>query len=182
MAERPGKYRSWLRRFGADRDGATAVEFAMVALPFTALVFGILELGLVFLASTTLDNATEVVARKIRTGQFQTSGSNNIGAFKTAVCAEMAWLTSGCTEKLYVNVRTFPKFGEVTLGPPANEAELKVEPFTPGGPEDIVVVRTYYEWSLITPLLNQGLQTIPGTGKRLISSVATFRNEPYNIS
>lgn len=182
MALKARKTRSWLRRFGADREGATAVEFAIVAVPFLALIFGILELGLVFMVSTTLDNATETVARRIRTGQFQTSSSNNLTAFKTAVCDEMSWLSNDCTGRLYVNVRTFPKFADVTLAPPASETELKTEPFTTGGPEDIVVVRTYYEWSLITPLLNQGLQTIAGSDKRLITTTATFRNEPYNIS
>ncbi len=181
MAERARKSRSWLRRFGADRGGATAVEFAFVAGPFLALIFGILELGMVFMASTTLDNATETVARQIRTGQFQSSGSNNVTAFKAAVCGQMTWLRSECATKLYVNVKTFPKFAEVTLEPPKDENELKAEPFTTGGPEDIVVVRTYFEWSLITPLMNQGLVSI-GAGKRLISSTATFRNEPYNFS
>lgn len=182
MAGQARKIRSRLHRFRADQDGATAVEFAIIAVPFLALIFGILELGMVFMVSTTLENATETVARQIRTGQFQTSGSNNVTAFKSAVCDEMSWLSSDCTSKLYVNVRTFPKFADVTLTPPATEEELKTEPFTTGGPEDIVVVRTYYEWSLITPLLNQGLQTIAGSSKRLISSTATFRNEPYNIS
>lgn len=182
MAGKARKSRAWLRRFGADRGGATAVEFALVSVPFLALVFGIFELGLVFMVSTTLDNATETVARRIRTGEFQTSQSNNVAAFREAVCLEMSWLTSGCAAKLYVNVRTFPRFADVDLEPPTTEEELKTEPFTTGGPEDIVVVRTYYEWTLITPLMNQGLQTITGSNKRLITSTATFRNEPYNIS
>ena len=36
---------SFLKRFARARRGATAVEFAMVAVPFLALVFGIFELG-----------------------------------------------------------------------------------------------------------------------------------------
>jgi hypothetical protein len=51
--------------------------------------------------------------------------------------------------------------------------------FTPGGGEDIVVVRAYYEWTLITPMLNACLANLGGT-KRLVYSTATFRNEPYD--
>ena len=47
-----------------------------------------------------------------------------------------------------------------------------------GGPGDIVVVRAYYQWGLFTPLMNQALETLSG-GKTLITSTATFRNEPY---
>jgi len=168
----------WLKRFGAARRGATTVEFAFVAIPFLALVFGVLELGLVFLASTTLENATDTISRRIRTGQFQEAGGNK-ATFKSAICAEMTWLASDCASRLYVDVKTFPKFADVVATTPTTDAQLKTEPFTEGGPEDIVLVRTYYQWTLITPLMNKSLETIAGTGTRLISSTATFRNEPY---
>ncbi|MES2034310.1 MAG: TadE/TadG family type IV pilus assembly protein [Pseudomonadota bacterium] len=178
MAVKAPKALSWLKRFVAARRGATAVEFAFVATPFLMLIFGVFELGLVFLVSTTLENATDTVSRRIRTGEFQTAGGTK-ATFKSSICAEMTWLASECATKLYVDVRTFPKFSNVTVTPPATDAELKTEPFTEGGPEDIVVVRTYYQWELFSPLMNKSLESIPGSGTRLISSTATFRNEPY---
>lgn len=170
---------AFVERFAAARKGATAVEFAMVATPFMALLFGVLELGLVFMVSTTLDNAVDTVARKIRTGELQTTGGS-ASTFKTAVCSEMTWLGSSCSEDLHVDVRTFPKFSDVTITDPVTDGvfDSSRTQFTPGGSEDIVLVRVYYEWSLITPMLNQGLETLSG-GKRLIASTATFRNEPY---
>ena len=42
----------------------------------------------------------------------------------------------------------------------------------------IVLVRVWYQWNLIAPLMNQALVKLPG--KTLISSTATFRNEPYS--
>lgn len=179
MAVKASNPLSWFKRFGRERRGATTVEFAFVAIPFMALVFGVLELGMVFLVSTTLENATDTVSRRIRTGQFQAAGGNK-ATFKSAICTEMSWLAADCATKLFVDVKTFPKFSAVTVTIPTTDAQLKLEPFTEGGPEDIVVVRTYYQWSLITPLMNKSLETIAGSGKRLISSTATFRNEPYN--
>ena len=46
----PGALRRLLRRFRGDRSGATAVEFAMVSVPFFGLLFAIFETAFVFLA------------------------------------------------------------------------------------------------------------------------------------
>lgn len=181
MARMARKIRALYRRFVAARQGATAVEFALIAAPFLALMFGVLELGMVFMVSTTLDNATEAAARKIRTGEFQTAGSGTAATFKTAICDNMSWLGSSCSTNLNVDVRTFTGFANVTLSDPVTNGafDSSKTTFVPGSGEDIVVVRAYYEWNLITPMLNAGLANLGGT-KRLIYSTVTFRNEPYD--
>ena len=179
MAKAARKPTSWLNRFRRNRDGATAVEFAIVATPFLALMFGILDLGLVFLVSTTLENAVEEASRKIRTGELQTAGGTAT-TFKTAVCDEMSWLGSGCASAVHVDVRTFTTFaGVTTTDPTTNGAfdDTKTQ-FSTGSSESIVVVRVYYEWGLVAPLMNPGLKNL-SNNKRLISATATFRNEPY---
>ena len=57
----------WLR----DSRGTTAIEFAMVALPFVLLLFGLLSVSLYFFTTFTLENAVWQAARAIRTGQVQ---------------------------------------------------------------------------------------------------------------
>lgn len=170
--------RALLARFHASQDGATAVEFALVALPFFTLLFAILELGLVFMVSTSLENATDAAARRIRTGEVQSEGGT-AAAFKTAICERLV-LSANCSGNLRVDVRTFDQFDDIDTADPVEDGELDEEELTfePGGPEDIVLVRAYYEWSLITPLLNQSLENL-SNGKRLITAAATFRNEPY---
>ncbi len=169
-----------LRRFARDNRGATAVEMALVATPFFALLFGIIELGMIFLVSSSLENATAQAARTIRTGEFQTGGATSVDNFKTAICANFGWLQSDCAANLAVDVRTFATFQSVTAPQPVsnktfNPAALA---FNPGGPGQIVVVRAYYQWPLIAPLMSQALETLNG-GKNLITTTATFRNEPY---
>lgn len=169
----------FLGRFGRALDGSTAVEFGFVALPFLTLLFATMELGLVFMVSTTLQNAADTAARRIRTGELQ-AGNGDKAAFKTAVCNEMAWLGTGCSTNLTVDVRTFTTFTGATVSDPLTNGavdETKTQ-FTPGAAEDIVLVRVYYTWSLITPLLNSGMQNL-SNGKRLISATVTFRNEPW---
>src|SRR4051812_32919524 len=93
-------------RFARADDGATAVEFAIVVMPFLVLVFGLIELGLVSLVSMSLDNAVMETGRTIRTGQVQTSGGT-AATFKTSVCNQMSWLGSKCASSLSIDVRTF---------------------------------------------------------------------------
>ena len=58
------------RRFSHDREGSTAIEFTMLAIPFSMLVFAILESCISFAAQEVMANATDDVARQLRTGQL----------------------------------------------------------------------------------------------------------------
>jgi Flp pilus assembly protein TadG len=182
MLSRPplsGRLGQLIAAFRDARRGATAVEFAMLALPFFSLTCGIIEIGLIFIVSTTLENATSDTARMIRTGQLQTVGGATASTFATQICTELSWLGS-CASNLNVDVRTFSQFSAITAPQPIknNAFDPTAMTFQMGGPGDIVVVHAYYQWSLFTPLMNQGLQNLSG-GKMLITSAATFRNEPY---
>ena len=161
-----------LRAFARAKDGATAVEFALVAAPFTLLVFAIIELGLVSLVSISLDNALIDTGRQIRTGEMQTAGAT-AATFKAAVCGQLSWLGSRCASDLTLDVRTVSSF---------SSSNALTTPATPcwdaGGPGSIVVVRAYYTWLLITPMLQTGLQT--ANGKRIINATTAFANEPYS--
>ena len=66
--------RPFPRAFFRCRKGATAVEFALVAAPFLALLVGILQSALVFFASRVLDEVTEEASRNLMTGQAQQGG------------------------------------------------------------------------------------------------------------
>ena len=167
-------------RLGRAQGGQVAVELALVATPFFALLVGILELSLIFLVSSSLENATAAAARTIRTGQLQTGGAATAAAFKTTICANFGWLQSDCASNLYVDVRTFQSFSAVAAPQPVTNGvfDPATLAFSPGGPGDIVVVRAYYQWPLIAPLMSQAMQQLSG-GKALITSTFAFRNEPY---
>ncbi|MDO8800485.1 TadE/TadG family type IV pilus assembly protein [Phenylobacterium sp.] len=188
MSRRAIAFQNLLLRFAAARRGTTAIEFAIIALPFCVMLFGIIELGMVFLVSLTLQNATDNAARQIRTGQFQTSGSNAKGDFKTLVCNRMSWLATPCLTKLTVAVQTFADFNAAgantaTSGTAWTPAAAAATCFSTGAPGDIVLVRSYYEWDVFTPLLDKSLVNMgTNSNKRLISTVATFRNEPYSTA
>ena len=168
-----------VRRFARGEDGAAAVEFAMVAAPFLALMFAIMETALVFFASQTLETAVADSARLIMTGQAQ-SQSFSQAQFKDAVCAKIKGLFD-CAGGLQIDVKTYTSFGSVDNSAPLDaNGNLKTNfGYQPGGPGDIVVVRLMYQWPVYASLLGFNLGDMAGT-KCLIIATAAFRNEPYN--
>jgi Flp pilus assembly protein TadG len=165
----------------ASRRGATAVEFAMIAVPFFALLFGVLELGLLFMASTAIDAATTQVARQIRTGQFQASANNTAADFKTAVCGNMSWIsTADCQANMSLDVRTFPTFAAISVTPPVKNGAIDPTQitFNAGTACDIVLVRAFYPWTLLAPVLEPGLPNL-GSNQRLLTTAIAFRNENW---
>jgi len=167
-----------VRRLVHREDGAAAVEFAMVAAPFLALMFAIMETALVFFASQTLETAVADSARLIMTGQAQ-SQSFSQAQFKTAVCAKIGGLFD-CAGGLQIDVKTYSSFGSVDNSAPLDaNGNLKTNfGYQPGGPGDIVVVRLMYQWPVYASLLGFNLGDMAGN-KRLIMATAAFRNEPY---
>src|ERR1700732_4338832 len=81
------KRRCW-RAFLADRQGATAVEFALVAVPFLGLIFGILQTFLVFFSQQLLETAVNQSSRLILTGQAQAQSMTQ-SQFAAVVCSNL---------------------------------------------------------------------------------------------
>jgi Flp pilus assembly protein TadG len=159
-------------------DGAAAVEFGIIALPFLALIFAIMQTGLVFLASQVLETAVADSARLILTGQAQ-SAKFDQAAFKNAVCARILALFD-CTNSLYVDVRTYKAFSNITMTNQLDSNGNLVNDFIydPGGPGEIIVVRLFYQWPIYVQLGGFNLANMSGN-QRLLTAAAAFRNEPY---
>jgi Flp pilus assembly protein TadG len=167
-----------VRRFARGEDGIAAVEFGIVAAPFLALMFAIMETALVFFASQTLETAVADSARLIMTGQAQSSNFTQ-AQFKSAVCSKILGLFD-CANGIKIDVKTYSSFSSVSTTKPidANGNLLTNFGYTPGAPGDIVVVRLMYEWPIYVSLLGFSLNDMAGN-KRLIIATAAFRNEPY---
>jgi Flp pilus assembly protein TadG len=169
------------RRLLRQEEGATAVEFGIVAAPFLALVFAIMETGIIFFAGQTLETAAADSSRLIMTGQAQSK--NLTGAtFKTEVCNRIYALFD-CNTGMKVDVRTFTSFATATASRPVDAQGNFVDNFTysPGAPGDIVVVRLMYQWPVYVSLLGFNLADISG-GKRLLMATSVFRNEPFTVT
>ena len=167
------------RRFRHDEAGATAVEFTIVALPFFALMFAILETAMTFFAGQTLDTFVGNAARLIRTGQAQQAGLTE-ATFKDTLCSSMPFALFTCAD-ISLDVKRYITFGDIDLAPPvdANGNLIKTgTTYVPGNGGDIVVVRAYYEWPVFVNMLGNDLAN-EGNGKHLLISTVAFRNEPF---
>ena len=166
------------RGFRRDESGATAVEFALIALPFTALMFAIIETALLFLAGQTLETAVADSARLIRTGQAQQQ-SYDADALKTVICDRISAMFN-CAANLKLDVRTSATFDSIALDMPVVDGELSSDDFTydAGGGGDIVVVRAFYEWPTFVHLLGQDYSNL-ANGKHLLAATTAFKNEPF---
>jgi len=167
-----------VRRFTKGDDGVAAVEFGIVAAPFLALMFAIMETSLVFFASQTLETAVADSARLIMTGQAQ-SQNFTAAQFKTAVCDKVKGLFD-CASGLQIDVKTYSAFGSVDNSKPVDaNGNLKTNfGYSPGGPGEIVVVRLMYQFPVYASVLGFNLSDMSGS-KRLVMATAAFRNEPY---
>src|SRR4051794_4873269 len=167
-----------LRRFRRSRRGSVAVEFALVAPIFFALLFAIIETAMVFFAGQVLETVTQDSARMIMTGQAQNAGYSQ-SQFKTNVCGRITVLFD-CPNGIYVDVQSYPAFSGVSVNDPIDAGKNFVAPnsYSPGGPGDIVVVRLFYQWPLFVTGLGYNIANLSGS-KRLLTATAAFRNEPY---
>jgi len=167
-------------RFGRKNDGAAAVEFAIVAVPFIAMLFAIIELAFVFWAGQVLETAVHDTSRLIMTGQAQKQTFDQT-RFKQELCARVLGLFN-CNTGMIIDVRTSGAFATANLSKPTFKPNGQLDDtgfsFQTGGPGDIVVVRVMYEWPLILRTFGLDLADTP-SGKRLLMSAVAFRNEPY---
>lgn len=175
----PGVRRSGPRAFSTNADGATAVEFGLVGIPFVMLILAILETALIFFTGQALETAVNNTGRLIRTGQAH-EDSMGPADFKASVCAQVYYLVN-CNSGLSLDVRTFDTFDSIDLGVVIDEeGKLLTEDFNfeIGEAGDIVVVRALYEWPTFTFRDIFNLATL-ANGNHVLSATAVFKNEPF---
>src|SRR5687767_10206005 len=115
-AAAPGSFRTALHRFRRNRRGSAAVEFALVAPIFFAVLFAIIELALVFFSSQILETVTQDTARLIMTGQAQNAKFTQ-ATFKNAVCAKLTVMFD-CPNGIYIDVQSYKAFSTVDVADP----------------------------------------------------------------
>lgn len=171
VSEQPVKGR-WIQRFRKDKRGATAVEFALVAVPFLGLLGSIVETGLTFITAQALDRAAYAAGRKVMTGEAKTASD-----FKTALCNNASWLIA-CADIKY-DVKAYKTFSGADMGVPMSNGDLDSTGFgyNRGAGGDIIVVRAYYKRAVYADRLGSNLGNMAG-GYRLLVGTSVFRNEP----
>lgn len=182
-------------RFRRAEGGATAVEFGLVALPFFALLWSIIETAMAFWAQQVLETAVASASRQLYTNQFTSSYSAASAAavaqsktpptkpayFKTLICNNVTGLFD-CT-KLDVDVKaihtgSFSDAASSFAVPITNGVyDPSAYGYDPPGSNEICVVRASLEYKKFTSIASP--TTVLKSGNRLILAAFTFRAEPF---
>lgn len=173
-------FRRSRRSFAAREDGTAALEFAIVAAPFIALLVAGLQSALAFFAGQVLESAVADSGRSILTGAAQ-NGNLDQNQFAQLVCTKVQALFS-CPD-LMIDVQTATTFSAANTAMPAltfNGAGQvnNAWAYNPGNPGDIVVVRVMYLWPTFLGPLGFSLSN-QTNGSLLLMATAVFKNEPY---
>lgn len=161
--------------FRRDTRGSAALEFAIVGLPFFAVIFAIIEMAVDFMIYAEIDTAVQRSVADIRSGIVQMQ-SMTASQFKSQVlCPKMPGLT--CSSIL-LNVATMPGVGD-WLAWPADSIDPAIQKWCPGGPSDAVLVQVGYPVPLASMIWAGSLSTQDGT--RYYVSSAGLRNDPYGV-
>jgi hypothetical protein len=167
-------------------EGAAAIEFAIVAIPFFMFVMGTIGVGLYFFTTNALEHGVESASRKIRTGEAQ-KGSLTVGDFKELVCGA-AGSYIDC-DKLSVLVQNAPTWSDLDPQPCVDGDGMAAATGSPGdviadytgGASSVVLVTLCYQWDLAQSFDFLKLGAGPaGSGAAVLQAATAFRVEPYS--
>jgi Flp pilus assembly protein TadG len=166
-------------KFLRSRDGTSAVEFALIGLPFLAIIFATLQTALLLMAQEELETAVEKAGRLVLTGQAQSQNLTQ-SQFTNDVCANLVALFS-CSN-LMVNMQTSDSFSDANPAAPtltfgSNGQVSNSWTYTPGSPGSIVVLQVMYQWPVYGSLLGFNLSNL-SNGNHLLIATSVFKNEP----
>ncbi|MES5045135.1 TadE/TadG family type IV pilus assembly protein [Rhizobium nepotum] len=194
---RLAKLKPLLEKFGLSRDGTAAIEFAILAFPYFLVVFAIIETFIAMMAEQVVVNATDTMARRLRTGQISSSITKE--DFRKSFCDEVSvMITCSADEikteqKLYIDLRSFTAFKDIPTTIPLKaygeyyDLDTAQFGFKPGGPETINMLRVYYRWGVVADIIRPYLTKIrPADGSMpshfLIVATDAYMNEKYITS
>jgi hypothetical protein len=197
LSDQPGRARlsarRWRRKAGylfkrwrRDESGVAAVEFGLIAVPFFALVLGIIALGFRFFVAQGLEAGLAEGARRVMTGQVQANAEiASVTDFRDKIlCKPGARLVPDFIDcsQLVIDIRTITSFG-AGGGYGVRPSDFLLSgggTFNIGAAGQIVVARAAYPLPAIaSALTGGGTVEIGGKEYYALMAAAVFRNEPF---
>jgi Flp pilus assembly protein TadG len=176
--KRPG---GRLVRFARDENGAVAIEFVALAIPFSALTFAILESCISFAGQQILVNVTDDVARQIRTGQIKAADLDET-SLKKLICDDLEIIVAAGCPGLEVDLRQYATFEEAAKVRIAlKDGDIDTTGFkVDAGPSlSKNMLRVFYRWPVITDFMRKSMSNIQGKYTLQFATV-TWQNEPFD--
>lgn len=181
--------------FFRNEGGSTAIETALIAPIFFALVFSTFEVGHFFFKQSVIEQAAHSAARQVRVGRAVAADYLNEApaegecatgreCFYEDLCKRVAFF-GDCRQHLSVEVRQFDSFADVVANgaeavrcPNDPEYVFDAQPYDPGDRNEVIRIRICYLVQTFNPALGLSLKQNED-GTRSVVVVAIHRNEPY---
>lgn len=181
-AEKPRRRARILSAFIGNREGATALEFALLAIPFAILVFAIIECCISFAGQQVLTNVTDDVARRIRTGQLRPADLNE-QKLKAIICADLSIIVAEHCPGLEVDLKQYSSFAQAaavrTKITADNDLDTSGFAVAPGPSMSKNMLRVFYKWPVMTDFISKQVSNLKGN-KTLHFATVTWQNEPFD--
>jgi hypothetical protein len=170
------------------RRGATALEFAILAIPFWMMLLGLMELGLDFYVQLALDYAVQEGARKLQTGAGNAAASAAV--FKTDCLCPLVASFLNCnqisldvypvtTADYYLNARAGGGAIPLSNGTLSTSAWS----FSPSGAATPMFMQAIYTSVAVVAGFIPGFAVQSAAGQvHVTSSAIGFINEPFSSS
>jgi Flp pilus assembly protein TadG len=159
-------------RLSFDRRAATAVEFALVCVPFTVFLLAVMGVGLQFFLQQALDYATQGAARQVQLGHIPAEYTE--ADFVTNVFCPIFGQFQVCAN-LFVDVRPVTDYQQLTApgvtDTPTGTATAGFK-FCPGQPGQLMYVHVVY----LAPMIGGSLLSYGSAGNAIVANAA-FANE-----
>ncbi len=168
---------SFLNRLIRKDDGATAIEFSLLMMPYVLISLAIIEMSLMFMSASLLEGASDSASRLLRTGQIQQSNSDPEEMFRNALC-EYAVVLIDCSE-MVVEVVKLDSYSDYTAVVYDVDGNMISSGFDAGGSNDKLLVRVAYRYEMITPIVGRLLNG--DDGGTLFVSTIVLQTEPYEF-
>ncbi len=179
------------RSLRAHRHGSTALEFAILSVPFLMLVLGTMEIGYDFFVQAALSNAVNVAARSVQVGSAQASATGKAEAswVASAVCPALRNLLN-CGQ-LYVTISGIPSgtgqnyYTYIQANPPNLTTMVSsTNSVCTGAAAQLMILRAYYVsptfLGMLVPSWSQPSPVITGQRVHVTYASAGFVNEYFS--
>jgi len=168
-------------RFTRNAKGSVAIEFAALAIPFSMLVFAVIESSISFAAQQVLTNIADDVARKFRTGQ-ERAATLNADQLETDICRALEIVVTKDCPGLEIDLRRHDTFAQAaatkikyTATGDLDTTDFKIEL---GQSSSKNQLRLFYRWPVMTDFLRKSMSNLPN-GNTLHYATVTWQNEPF---
>ena len=173
------KATSAARRRG--RRGTAALEFALTAMPFFALVLAVAEAGFDFYVQEVMDFATQYAARQAQIGAMQASPLTPAAFVAKSYCTAMGTMLP-CTN-VTVTMKVVTDYWNVTEGQiPVKNGKFDNTGLTlcPGTAGQLILMQAYYPLpKVLTLWMTLSSVIYNGHASHVLTSTAAFMDEQF---